>query len=213
MLEKPAVQAYINVAHKRSYPPKHTVVHAGAEPQSLFLILTGSVSVLVEDEDGREMVLAYLNAGEFFGEMGLFQDQQARTAVVRTRAPTLLAEVSYTAFRTFAREQPDIMFELAGQLANRLRDTSGRLRDLTFVDVAGRMARTLMDLAKQPDAKAHARGVLVKVSRQEIARIVGCSREMAGRVLKKLEEDGVVQSQGRSTIVLASGRLAKQKTA
>lgn len=212
MLEKPAVQAFINIAHKRSHAPRQVVVNAGTAPQSLFLILTGSVSVLVEDEDGREMVLAYLNAGEFFGEMGLFPDQQVRTAVVRTRTATLLAEVSYTAFRAFVREQPDIMFEVAGQLAARLRDTSGRLRDLTFVDVAGRLARTLMDLAAQPDAKVHARGTLVKVSRQEIARIVGCSREMAGRVLKKLEEDGVVQSQGRSIIVLASGRLAKAKS-
>lgn len=213
VLDKPAVQAFINIAHKRGYPPKQTIVHAGANPQSLFLIISGSVSVLVEDEDGREMVLAYLNAGDFFGEMGLFPEQQVRTAVVRTRTTTLLAEVSYTAFRSFVREQPDIMFEVAGQLAARLRDTSGRLRDLTFVDVAGRLARTLMDLAAQPDAKPHPRGTVIKASRQEIARIVGCSREMAGRVLKKLEEDGVVQSQGRSIIVLASGRLAKPKVA
>ena len=163
--------------------------------------------MLVEDEHGREMVLAYLNAGEFFGEMGLFPDQQVRTAVVRTRTATLLAEVSYTAFRSFVREHPEIMFEVAGQLAARLRDTSGRLRDLTFVDVAGRLARALLDLTRQPDAKQHARGVLVRISRQEIARLIGCSREMAGRVLKKLEEDGVVMSQGRSIIVLSGGRL------
>ncbi len=207
MFEKAAVQAFIALAHKRSYAPKQAVVRAGAEPESLFLILTGSVSVLVEDEHGREMVLAYLNAGEFFGEMGLFPDQQVRTAVVRTRTATLLAEVSYTAFRSFVREHPEIMFEVAGQLAARLRDTSGRLRDLTFVDVAGRLARALLDLTRQPDAKQHARGVLVRISRQEIARLIGCSREMAGRVLKKLEEDGVVMSQGRSIIVLSGGRL------
>ena len=207
MFEKPAVQAFIAMAHKRSYAPKHCVLQAGENPQSLFLILTGSVSVLVEDEHGREMVLAYLNAGEFFGEMGLFPDQQVRTAIVRTRAATLLAEVTYPVFRKFAHEHPDIMFEVAGQLAARLRDTSGRLRDLTFVDVAGRLARTLLDLTKQPDAKPHARGVLVRISRQEIARLVGCSREMAGRVLKKLEEDGVVHSQGRSIVVLSGGRL------
>lgn len=208
MFEKPALQAFIGIAHKRSYPPKHSVLKPGETPQSLFLILTGSVSVLVEDEHGREMVLAYLNAGEFFGEMGLFPDQQTRTAIVRTRAATLLAEVQYPEFRKFVREHPEIMFEVAGQLAARLRDTSGRLRDLTFVDVAGRLARTLLDLTKQPDAKPHPRGTLVRISRQEIARLVGCSREMAGRVLKKLEEDGVVSSQGRSIVVLAAGRAA-----
>jgi len=209
VFESPAVQAFIAMAHKRSYPPKHGIFQAGENPQSLFLILTGSVSVLVEDEHGREMVLAYLNAGEFFGEMGLFPQQQTRTAIVRTRAATLLAEVTYAAFRKFAHEHPDIMFEVAGQLAARLRDTSGRLRDLTFVDVAGRLARTLIDLTKQPDAKPHARGIVVRISRQELARLVGCSREMAGRVLKKLEEDGVVNSQGRSIIVLTAGKLPK----
>lgn len=209
MFEKPAVQAFIAAAHKHSYPPKQSIVQAGDNPQSLYLILTGSVSVLVEDEHGREMVLAYLNAGDFFGEMGLFPDQQVRTAIVRTRAATLVAEVTYPVFRRFAHEHPDIMFEVAGQLAARLRDTSGRLRDLTFVDVAGRLARTLLELTRQPDAKPHPRGIVVRISRQEIARLVGCSREMAGRVLKRLEEDGVVHSHGRSIIVLTASLSSK----
>lgn len=199
------------MAHKRSYPPKHTIVHAGSVPQTLYLILEGSVSVLVEDTNGREMVLAYLNPGEFFGEKCLFPEQQTRTAIVRTRSPTLVAEVGYQAFRAFNREHPDIMFEVAGQLATRLRDTSRRLRDLTFLDVAGRLARTLLDLTQQPDAKVNAKGTVVRISRQELARIVGCSREMAGRVLKKLEEDGLVATQGRSILVSSSGRLAEYK--
>lgn len=211
MLDKPVVQAFVAMAHKRSYPPKHTIVHAGDVPQTLYLILEGSVSVLVEDTDGREMVLAYLNPGEFFGEMCLFPEQQTRTAIVRTRNPTLVAEVGYQNFRTFNREHPEIMFEVAGQLAARLRDTSRRLRDLTFLDVAGRLARTLMELTQQPDAKTNAKGVVVKISRQELARIVGCSREMAGRVLKKLEEDGLVSTQGRSILVANTAPLANYK--
>jgi CRP/FNR family cyclic AMP-dependent transcriptional regulator len=211
VFDKPVVQAFVAMAHNRSYPPKHTIVHAGDTPQTLYLILEGSVSVLVEDKDGREMVLAYLNPGEFFGEMCLFPEQQTRTAIVRTRNPTLVAEVGYQQFRAFNREHPDIMFEVAGQLATRLRDTSRRLRDLTFLDVAGRLARTLLDLTQQPDAKTSSRGTLVKVSRQELARIVGCSREMAGRVLKKLEEDGLVATSGRSIMVTAAGNLAEYK--
>jgi CRP/FNR family cyclic AMP-dependent transcriptional regulator len=202
MLDKPAVQAFVAQAHKKSYPPKHTLIHAGDEPQSLFYILEGSVSILLEDENGREIVLAYLNPGDFFGEMCLFPEQQTRTAIVRTRSPTLVAEIGYQAFRGFVRQYPEIMFEVAGQLSARLRDTSRRLGDLAFLDVAGRLAHALLDLSKKPDAQPNARGVLVKVSRQELARIVGCSREMAGRVLKKLEEDGMVASQGRSILVL-----------
>lgn len=204
MMDKPAVQAFVAQAHKRSYPPKHTILHAGDDPQSLYLILEGSVSILLEDENGREIVLAYLNPGEFFGEMCMFPEQKVRTAIVRTRAPTLVAEVAYQAFRQFVREHPDIMFEVAGQLSMRLRDTSQRLGDLAFLDVAGRLAHALLDLCKKPDAIANPRGIVVKISRQELARIVGCSREMAGRVLKKLEEDGMVSAQGRSILVIGA---------
>ncbi len=211
VLEKPVVQHFIAVAHKRGYPARKNIVHAGASPQSLFLILEGSVSVIAEDENGKEMVLAYLNPGEFFGEMGLFPEQTVRTAIVRTRTQALIAELDYQAFRRFNREYPDIMFEVAGQLAARVRDTSRRLRDLTFMDVAGRLARTLLDLTAQPDAKQHPDGIQVRISRQEMARLVGCSREMAGRVLKKLEEDGLISSQGRSIVVHSASRLARPR--
>ncbi|HEX4895468.1 MAG TPA: cyclic nucleotide-binding domain-containing protein [Solimonas sp.] len=202
MLNKPVVQAYVAQAHKRSFPPKHTIIHAGDEPQSLYLILEGSISIMLEDEDGREIVLAYLGPGDFFGEMCLFPDQRQRTAIVRTRTPTLAAEIGFHAFMDFVRQRPEIMFEVAGQLAGRLRDTTRRLGDLTFLDVAGRMAHILLELVKKPDAVSNPRGTIIRSSRQELARLVGCSREMAGRVLKKLEEDGMVQSQGRSILIL-----------
>ncbi len=201
-LAQEPVQAFISGAHKRSFPPKHTIIHAGDQPQSLYLLLEGSVSIMLEDDDGREIVLAYLGPGDFFGEMCLFPDQQLRTAIVRTRTPTLVAEVGYQNFRELVIKYPDIMFALAGQLAARLRDTTQRLGDLAFLDVAGRMAHALLDLIKKPGAVAHARGTMIRTSRQELARLVGCSREMAGRVLKKLEEDGMVVSQGRSILIL-----------
>lgn len=202
MLDKAVVQEFIAMAHKRSFAPKHTIIHAGDDPQSLYLILEGSVSILLEDEDGREIVLAYLNPGDFFGEMCLFPDQKLRSAIVRTRAPTLVAEVDYQRFRQYVRERPDIMFEVAGQLSARLRDTSQRLGDLAFLDVAGRLAHRLLSLCKKPGAIPNPRGTIVRISRQELARNIGCSREMAGRVLKKLEEDGMVSTQGRSILVL-----------
>ena len=203
MLDKPVIQTFVAQAHKRSYPPKHTILHAGDTPTTLFLILEGSVSILLEDKEGREIVLAYLGPGDFFGEMCLFPEQASRTAIVRTRTqPTLVAECTFAAFRTFARDHHDIMFEIAGQLAARLRSTNARLSDLAFLDVAGRLAHILLELSKKNDALDHPRGRVVRISRQELARNAGCSREMAGRVLKKLEEDGLVISQGRSIVVL-----------
>ncbi|MGB0955697.1 MAG: cyclic nucleotide-binding domain-containing protein [Panacagrimonas sp.] len=203
MLDRPALSEFVNAARTRSYRPRQVILNAGDEPTSLFLILEGSVSVTAH-EGCREMVLAYLNSGEFFGEMCLFPEQRARTAMVRARMQTLVAEMDYHSFREFAHRSPGIMFEVAGQMAARLRNTSRRLRDLAFLDVAGRMAHELLQLAAQPDAKLHPRGTLVRVSRQELGRFAGCSREMAGRVLKKLEEDGAIALIGRNILVYAT---------
>ena len=203
-LQKPAIQAFVAQAHKRTLPTKHTIIHAGDTPTSVYLILQGSVSILLEDDNGREIVLAYLNEGEFFGEMCLFPEQGSRSAIVRTRMPTLVAEVAYPQFDVFAMQNPRIMYELAGQLATRLRDTSRRLSDLTFLDVAGRLARVLLELSGQPDAQPHEDGAQIKSSRQELARLIGCSREMAGRVLRRLEEDGMVQVSGRRIVVIGA---------
>lgn len=201
MLDEPVIKAFADAGHKRSFPPKHTIIHAGDDPSSLYLILEGSVSILLEDDAGREIVLAYFGPGDFFGEMCLFPEQKLRTAIVRTRTATLTAEIGYQSLVEFERRHPKIMFHLAGQLAARLRDTTRRLGDLAFLDVAGRMAHTLLELVKSQEAQAHPRGTLIRISRQELARLVGCSREMAGRVLKKLEEDGIVQSHGRSILI------------
>lgn len=201
-LQEPAIQAFIKRARRRRIPARHTVLHSGDSPESLYLILEGSVSILAEDEDGREMVLAYRHAGEFFGEMCLFPHLDTRSALVRTRQETWVAELAFEGFRTFADEHRDIMFVLAGQLAVCLRDTSRRLADLNFLDVAGRMAHALLDLADQPDAVVTPRGKEISTSRQELARIVGCSREMAGRVLKSLEEDGLIESDGRRLLII-----------
>lgn len=201
MFDKPAVRAFIRDSTKRSFGPKQVILNAGDEARALYLILEGSVSVLTQ-EGNREMVLAYLNPGDFFGEMCLFPEQNTRSAIVRTRTPILVAEIEIETFREFVRKEPEIMYEVAGQLSERLRDTSRRLRDLAFLDVAGRLAHELLELCEKPGAVRVDSGTAVKISRQELARIVGCSREMAGRVLKKLEEDGMVSSQGRTILVL-----------
>jgi CRP/FNR family cyclic AMP-dependent transcriptional regulator len=86
-------------------------------------------------------------------------------------------------------------------MALRLRKTSRKVGDLAFLDVTGRVARTLLDLCKEPDALTHPDGMQIRVTRQEISRIVGCSREMAGRVLKVLEEQGLISVKGKTIVV------------
>ncbi|MGB9430017.1 MAG: cAMP-activated global transcriptional regulator CRP [Gammaproteobacteria bacterium] len=199
-----ALDRFLAQCQVRRVPAKTTVVSGGEASTSLYFIMEGSVAVISEDEDGQEIVVAYLNRGEFFGEMGLFQETATRSARVRTRGECVLGEISYARFRELARSDPDLLFELASQLAARLKVTTRKVRDLVFLDVAGRIARTLLDLCEQPDALTHPDGMQIRISRQEIGRIVGCSREMAGRVLKLLEEQALITAAGKTIVVLGA---------
>ena len=190
--------------HKRHYPAKSTIIYADDKPDVLYFILDGSVTVLIEDDDGREIVLAYLNKGDFFGEMGLFDEQLSRSAWVRARTSCEVAEISYTKFRQVAQDHSDIVFAMASQMASRLRITSRKVSDLAFMDVSGRVARTLLDLCKQPDAMTHPDGMQIRITRQEIGKIVGCSREMVGRVLKSMEEQELISVKGKTIVVFGT---------
>jgi CRP/FNR family transcriptional regulator, cyclic AMP receptor protein len=206
----PAINRFLSYCRIRTIPSKTVIIHAGDLPDVLYYIIAGSVEVMIEDEEGNEMVLAYLNKGQFFGEMGLFHEAPTRSAWVRTRQSCELAEMTYPRFRQIAAESPGLIFELATQLATRLDRTNKKLGDLAFVDVTGRVAHAIMDLCGEPDAMTHPQGMQIKVSRQELSRLVGCSREMAGRVLKVLEEQGLLKATGKTIVVF--GARPKVKT-
>jgi CRP/FNR family cyclic AMP-dependent transcriptional regulator len=193
--------------HRRRYTAKSTIIYAGDRSETLFFIVKGSVTILIEDDDGREMIIAYLNSGDFFGEMGLFEKdgtEKERSAWVRAKTECEVAELSYAKFRELTLQDPDILFALGSQMAERLRNTTRKVGDLAFLDVTGRVARTLLDLCRQPDAMTHPDGMQIKITRQEIGRIVGCSREMVGRVLKALEEQGLVHVKGKTMVVFGT---------
>ena len=199
-----SIDKFLEHCHRRRYPSKSVIIYAGDAPDVLYYIVEGSVTVLNEDENGHEIILAYLNKGDFFGEMGLFGENVTRSAWVRTRTECELAEISYSKFRQIAQEDAEILFALATQMAARLRTTSRKVTDLAFLDVTGRVARTLLDLCKEPDAMTHPDGMQIRVTRQEIGRIVGCSREMVGRVLKSLEEQGLITARGKTIVVFGT---------
>jgi CRP/FNR family cyclic AMP-dependent transcriptional regulator len=202
--ENKTIASFLEHCHRRRYPSKSLIIYAGDKPDVLYYIVDGSVTVLIEDESGHEIVLAYLNAGDFFGEMGLFGEQANRSAFVRARTQCELAEISYSRFRQLAESDSKILFELASQMALRLRKTSQKVGDLAFMDVTGRVARTLMDLCKEPDAMTHPDGMQIRITRQELGRIVGCSREMVGRVLKSLEEQDLISASGKTIVVFGT---------
>jgi CRP/FNR family cyclic AMP-dependent transcriptional regulator len=164
------------------------------------------LTVASEDENGRELILAYLNKGEFIGELGLFVETHHREVLVKSRTPCDLAEISYerlvTLFEGPLKEEcPRILFAIGAQLTRRLLHTSRKVSRLAFMDVTSRIARTLVDLCSEPEAMSHPKGTQIRISRQEISRIVGCSREMAGRVLKQLQEEGKLWARGKTIVV------------
>lgn len=188
--------------HRRRFPAKSTLIYAGDKSESLYYIVKGSVTVIIEDDEGREMIVTYLNDGDFFGEMGVFEQQDnSRSAWIRTKVECEVAEINYSKFHELSKKYPEYLYALGAQMARRLRNTTRKVGDLAFLDVTGRVARTLLDLSKEPDAMTHPDGMQIKITRQEIGRIVGCSREMAGRVLKTLEEQGLVDVSGKTMVV------------
>jgi CRP/FNR family cyclic AMP-dependent transcriptional regulator len=195
--------------HKRKYLAKTEIIRPGDKADVLLYILEGSVTALMEDEEGREIVLAYLNKGDYVGEMGIYLPTPIRSASIKTRSDCLIAEISYTKLehlmdgelKAYAKE---ILGSIGRQLSTRLLQTSRKVGHLAFYDVTGRVARTLLELCQEPDAITHPDGMQIKITRQEMGRIVGCSREMVSRVLKNLEEQGLVEVKGKTIVVFGT---------
>jgi CRP/FNR family cyclic AMP-dependent transcriptional regulator len=194
---------FLSVAHRRKYPRGSTIIYAGEDSDSIFFITKGSVTVFIEDDTGREIIVAYLNEKDFFGEMAMFGDR-TRTAWVKAKTECEVAELGYTKFAEVSKRDTGMLYNLASQLADRLRKTTQKVGDLAFLDVTGRVAGQLLNLCKEPDAMTHPDGMQIKITRQEIGRLVGCSREMVGRVLKTLEEQGLVRVKGKTMVVLGT---------
>lgn len=201
-----SMERFLGMCHRRRYPGKTAIIRPGDPAGTLFYVIDGSLSVCSEDEAGRELILAYISRGQFIGEMGLFVDQAQRESVVRTRTACELAEINYE--RLFQmlegplrEECPKILFAIGAQLTHRLLRTSRQVSRMAFMDVTNRISRTLLDLCDEPDAMTHPDGTQIRISRQEMSRIVGCSREMVGRVLKQLEEQGMIDVAGKTIVV------------
>lgn len=196
----PTLEWFLSHCHIHKYPSKSTLIHAGEKAETLYYLIKGSVAVLVKDEDGKEMILTYLSQGDF-GEAGLFEEGQLRSAWIKAKSPCEIAEISYKKFRQLIQVNPDILMHLSAQLARRLQNTSRQVSNLAFLDVTGRIAQTLLNLAKMPEAMTHPDGMQIKITRQEIGQMVGCSRETVGRILKMLEDQHLISAHGKTIVV------------
>jgi CRP/FNR family cyclic AMP-dependent transcriptional regulator len=208
-MDAKAVEQFLSYCTRSTIPKKHLIVREGDPADTLYYLIEGSATVLMEDKEdpGHEIILAYLNQGEFIGELGLFFRTSSRSTMVRARSECVLAAIKYDDLsHLFQNELKDIhaqiMTSVGRQLAQRLLSTSRKVGQLAFLDVTGRVARTLIEMCEAPEAMSHPDGTQIHISRQEIARNVGCSREMAGRVLRSLADQGMIRARGMDIVVL-----------
>lgn len=203
------LQPFLSFCQTNDYVKNVDFIRVGGTADNLYYMVEGSVAVLLDDQERRELVLTYLYEGEFIGEMGLFIPQDSRNVIVRTRTRCRIAEINYRHLdqlldRELKPVAKEFLYAIGSQLSKRLRQTSSKVEGLAFHDVAARIRGTLLDLCTQPGAITHPEGTQIRLSRQELGRIVGCSREMAGRVLKKMEQQGLVKVKGMTIVVLGA---------
>ena len=184
-------------AMMRRVPRGQAVVHAGDAPDYVYFVLTGSLKVLVSDEDGREVILTILGQGELFGEMGIF-DEQPRSASVVAVMPSDLVMISKHDFKQLMRDDFDIAWRIMSNLAERLRNADRKIESLALMDVYGRVAHLLLEMGEEHDGEMI---VVRKISKQDIAKMIGASREMVSRVMKDLGLQGLIEETPRGIIL------------
>jgi CRP/FNR family transcriptional regulator, cyclic AMP receptor protein len=164
---------------------------------SLYAIVEGRVKVFIGDDEGREIILKILSTGDFFGELSLI-DKQPRSASVAAIENTKLQVLSQPAFQACLNRAPHIAMTVMTALAKRLRDADRKISTLALLDVYGRVANTLLELAIENDGKLV---VGEKLSQQDIANMVGASREMVNRILKDLSERGYISIESKQITI------------
>jgi len=181
----------------RHYPGNTTVINEGDISDSLYIILSGGVRVYLSDMEGKEVTLNDQGPGEFFGEMALL-DSAPRSASVVTTGKTELSIISKTDFEEFVIQHPQTLLKILQGSIRRLRALTESVRSLALLDVYGRVARVLLQLAEQEDGVLKIRSGLTQ---QEIANRVGASREMVSRILKDLRSGGYIEVEDKHIII------------
>ena len=185
------------VGMRRSVPRGSVVMAEGDPIDFLYIVISGRLKVMMGDADGKEVILSILGPGEIFGEMGLIDDGP-RSASVIAIEPCELLSVSKRDFRKCMLQSYDTAMTVMRVLVRRLRAADRKIGSLAMLDVYGRVARLLLDMSEEVNGQ---RVVAKRLPKQDIARMIGASREMVSLVMKDLEMSGYFEVRG-STIVL-----------
>jgi CRP/FNR family cyclic AMP-dependent transcriptional regulator len=189
---------------RKPYPKNSTVVAAGDPADALYIVISGRLKVIMRDKEGKEVILAILNQGDFFGEMGLI-DQAPRSATVVAIDSCELLTMTRADFTKCLQKNFDLTMNVILGLVKRLRDADRKIGSLALMDVCGRVARLLMEMAETVDGQK----VVTKLPKQQIAKMVGATREMVTRVMKEMERGGHIEVRAHQILLRDSLALTK----
>ncbi|MEZ5650473.1 MAG: cyclic nucleotide-binding domain-containing protein [Burkholderiaceae bacterium] len=183
---------------RRNYPKGRTIVAEGEPSTSLYILLSGRAKVQRSDSEGKEVILAMLYSGEFFGEMSLIDDSPRSASVITVESCDFMA-INKDGFKSMLAQNSEMGMAVMRGLVRRLREADKKIETLALLDVYGRVARVLLDFSELQNGE---RVIRSKLPRQEIAKMIGASREMVSRVMKGLEVDGYIVPTTEGRLVL-----------
>lgn len=199
---EPAFQELFRHARHRDVPRNCVVIAEGAAPAHLYLIVSGLVTIRhIQTPGGDELLLGYLYPGNFFGEMCLFPGVHARSAMIRTASDCKLLEIPYKVFIELTQRHTELWLELAGQLAARLRASNRRLARMPSMLAAERVWMVLREMAESSAPPGKDGLISLRITRADLGKLAGCSRELTGMILQDLAAQGRVRLDGRTLLI------------
>jgi CRP/FNR family transcriptional regulator/CRP/FNR family cyclic AMP-dependent transcriptional regulator len=207
-LEDEDLESLISVANRRKYPKDGVIFFENDLGDALYMILSGRVKVTILSDDGREIILAMLSDADFFGEMSLL-DNEPRSATAIALRETEMVVLHQREFLTIVEKRPRVLINLLSVLSARLRKANHQIGNLALHDVYGRVARILLEMASEDGTRqAGGRVTFRRPTHQEIANMIGATRETVSRMISDLHRQGYIEISGKNVIIQAA--LAKE---
>jgi CRP-like cAMP-binding protein len=195
------ITSLAKLSSRRRYPKDTVVFFENEEGDTFFMILEGRIKVTILGDDGREVILSMLATGDFFGEMALL-DNEPRSATAIAVEETELLSLHRTDFQSVLTDNRSITTALIKILTARLRRANHQISTLALLDVYGRVARVIVDMAREEGRRLRdGRIAFRRATHQEIANRIGTTRETVTRMLKDLERQGLIHIEGKEIVV------------
>ena len=196
-LEPAVLQGIASLAVTKSYPKNAIIINEGDETNTLYMIISGKVKAYLSNEDGKEVILNMMGPGEHFGELALL-DPAPRSASIMTMQASKFSILSKDDFDQCLEQHPEMSKSIIAELTRTVRRLTDNVRSLALMDVYGRIAHTLLEMAVEENG---VKIIKEKLTHQDIARLVGSSREMVSRIMKDLVNGGYITTKDKQIII------------